>query len=111
MPYFARFDRRGYPTLPPREGYGEWAGTYEADVLDLMDLRLLERLRSVDWAGAVRALDLACGTGRGGVWLRGRGVRALDGIDLTPEMLAQARVKEVYDRLPLAVTSPSTRRS
>jgi SAM-dependent methyltransferase len=50
---------------------------------------------------AERALELACGTGRIGAWLRGRGVRWLDGIDLTPEMLAQAEARGVYDRLLL----------
>jgi SAM-dependent methyltransferase len=81
------------------DGYREWSGTYESVVQDEMDLRLLERIRAVDWGGAERTLDLACGTGRIGRWLRARGVRSLDGIDLTPEMLAQARAKEVYDRL------------
>jgi SAM-dependent methyltransferase len=96
---FARFDVRHYPTLSVTDGYREWSRTYESVVQDEMDLRLLERIRAVDWGAAERTLDLACGTGRIGRWLRGRGVRSLDGIDLTPEMLAQARGKEVYDRL------------
>ena len=96
---FARFDVRHYPTLSVMDGYREWSRTYESVVQDEMDLRLLERIRAVDWGGAERTLDLACGTGRIGRWLRARGVRSLDGIDLTPEMLAQARAKEVYDRL------------
>lgn len=96
---FAPFDRRRYPTLPVREGYGEWAETYEDVVQDEMDLRLLARIETVDWAAAGRAIELACGTGRIGAWLRGRGVRRLDGLDFTPEMLARAAVKSVYDRL------------
>jgi SAM-dependent methyltransferase len=96
---FARFDVRHYPTLSVTDGYREWSRTYESVVQDEMDLRLLERVRAVDWSAAARTLDLACGTGRIGNWLRGRGVRSLDGIDLTPEMLAQARAKQVYDRL------------
>jgi SAM-dependent methyltransferase len=96
---FARFDVRHYPTLSVTDGYREWSGTYESVVQDEMDLRLLERIRAVDWGAAERTLDLACGTGRIGRWLRARGVRSLDGIDLTPEMLAQARAKKVYDRL------------
>ena len=99
MAEFAPYDVRHYPTLPVREVYSAWAQTYEATVLDLMDLRLLERLTTVDWPAAGRALDLACGTGRGGVWLRTRGVSALDGLDLTPAMLQRARAKGVYDRL------------
>jgi SAM-dependent methyltransferase len=99
---FSHFDRRHYPTLNVRDGYGEWAETYESVVLDEMDLRLLARIRTVDWAGTDRALDLACGTGRIGIWLRAQGVRRLDGLDVTPEMLEQARGKAVYDRLVLA---------
>ena len=99
MADFAPFDLRHYPTLPVREGYSAWAETYEATVLDLMDLRLLERLRTIDWPASGRALDLACGTGRGGVWLKAHGVAMIDGLDLTPAMLEKARAKGVYDRL------------
>ena len=98
---FSPFDKRGYATLGVRDGYAEWAGTYERTVLDLMDLRLLARLRSIDWANAGRALDLACGTGRGGVWMRGAGVTDIEGIDFTEAMLTKARAKRVYDRLSL----------
>jgi SAM-dependent methyltransferase len=99
---FEPFDRRHYPTVGVREGYSEWARTYESAVLDEMDLRLLERLDSVDWAGDGRVLDLACGTGRIGAWLRAQGVRHLDGVDFTPDMLAGAERRGVYDRLILS---------
>jgi SAM-dependent methyltransferase len=98
---FTPFDRRGYPTLPVREGYGAWAETYESVVQDEMDLRLLARI-DMDWSGTERVLELACGTGRIGAWLRARGVRRLDGIDFTPEMLAHAEARGVYDRLHAA---------
>ena len=65
-----KFDQRRYPIVDVREGYGEWVRTYEQTVLDEMDLRLLARLRGVDWAAAGDVLDLACGTGRIGAWLR-----------------------------------------
>lgn len=97
---FARFDARHYPTLGVQDGYAAWAPTYEATVLDLMDLRLLERL-SLDWASAGRVLDLACGTGRVGAWLKARGAGPIDGLDLTPEMLAQAGSKAAYAALML----------
>jgi SAM-dependent methyltransferase len=99
---FASFDRRRYPTLPVRDGYREWAETYEDVVQAEMDLRLLARVGTVDWAKAGRVLDLACGTGRIGAWLRAQGVQRLDGLDFTPEMLARAETKGVYDRLILA---------
>jgi SAM-dependent methyltransferase len=96
---FAPFDTRRYPTLPVRDGYREWADTYEDTVLDLMDVRLLARLREIDWPRARRAADLACGTGRTGRWLRAAGVEHIDGVDFTEAMLERARAKNVYDRL------------
>ena len=99
---FAPFDRRRYPTLSVRDGYREWAPTYEGVVQDEMDLRLLARVGTVDWAGAGRAIDLACGTGRIGAWLRAQGVQDVDGLDCTPEMLARAEGKGVYSRLTQA---------
>jgi SAM-dependent methyltransferase len=98
---FSKFDTRHYPTLGVQDGYRAWAPTYEQVVQDEMDLRLLERLTTVDWPGSRRAIDLGCGTGRIGAWLRARGVQLLDGIDLTPEMLKQARERRLYGRLLL----------
>src|SRR5579871_4642083 len=98
---FARFDARHYPTLAVREGYEAWAPTYEATVSDLMDQRLLERLATVHWDQAADAVDLACGTGRGGTWLKARGVKRLTGVDFTPGMLAKAAARCVYDDLRL----------
>jgi SAM-dependent methyltransferase len=95
----ARFDTRGYETLPARKGYGLWAPTYDDAVPDQLDLRLLERVTSVDWAVAGAAVDLACGTGRTGAWLRSRGVSTIDGVDLTPQMLDQARDTGAYRNL------------
>lgn len=95
----SRFDRRNYPIRSVREGYGEWAASYEDVVQDVMDLRLLERVRSVAWDRVQAAADLACGTGRTGVWLAQHGVAQLDGIDLTAEMLEGARAKGVYRQL------------
>lgn len=98
---FSSFDTRHYPTISVKEGYGEWSSTYEDTVLDAMDLRLLARIQSVPWANVRQAADLACGTGRIGVWLRQQGVTTIDGIDLTAEMLAGARAKGVYRQLLL----------
>jgi SAM-dependent methyltransferase len=96
---FKPFDARHYPTLAVSEGYAEWARTYDAVVQDEMDLRLLARLGEVEWAAAGRVLDLACGTGRIGQWLRAQGVGRLEGLDFTPAMLAGARARGIYDRL------------
>ncbi|MER5862157.1 class I SAM-dependent methyltransferase [Kitasatospora sp. NPDC002040] len=99
MAQFADFDTRGYPMVDVRTGYGRWVGSYERTVEDLMDLAVLDRLTTPDWAAAGRAADLGCGTGRTGAWLRGRGVPVVDGVDLTPEMLALARTRGAHDRL------------
>ena len=96
------YDKRRYPIVDVREGYGEWVRTYEATVQDEMDLRLLDRLQTVDWSAPRRVLDLACGTGRIGVWLRKRSDAAIDGVDLTPEMIEVARGKGVYRTVGMA---------
>jgi SAM-dependent methyltransferase len=105
MAEFAPFDTRGYRTVDVRSGYGEWVDTYEQTVQDAMDLELLERLESVDWAGEVA--DLGCGTGRTGAWLAERGLTAIDGVDLTPEMLARAGERGVYRSLAEADVAAS----
>ncbi len=72
----------------------------EATVLDLMDIRLAERV-AIPWAEVKDVIDLACGTGRAGTWLKGKGVEAVDGVDLTPEMLERAKTRQVYRELLL----------
>ena len=96
------YDKRRYPIVDVRQGYGEWVRTYEETVQAEMDLRLLDGLRTVDWAAPRFVLDLACGTGRIAAWLRRRCAAAIDGVDLTPEMLEVARRKGVYRSLLLA---------
>jgi len=49
----------------------------------------------------VRALDLGCGTGLSGAPLRAR-VERLEGVDLSPAMLARARACGLYDALEAA---------
>jgi SAM-dependent methyltransferase len=97
------YDKRRYPIVEVREGYGEWVRTYEQTVHDEMDLRLLERLRTVDWSAARSVLDLACGTGRIGAWVRRHcPTAAIDGVDITPEMLEVARGRGIYRTLGIA---------
>ncbi len=96
---FRDFDARGYRTVDVRTGYGEWVATYERTVEDAMDIAVLERLTDVDWSTSRRVADLGCGTGRTGAWLRERGITAIDGVDLTPEMLATAHRRGCHARL------------
>lgn len=99
MPDFARFDSRNYPVVPTKEGYGDWAPAYEATVEDTMDLALLERIEQVAWHDAERIADLGCGTGRTGAWLRSKSPAALHGVDVTPQMLARAEQRAIYEQL------------
>jgi SAM-dependent methyltransferase len=98
VPSFSAFDSRGYRTVAPREGYDRWAATYEETVEDAMDVGLLERV-AVDWEAVGSAADLGCGTGRTGAWLAARGVGEVDGVDLSPGMLAVARGRGAYRSL------------
>ena len=102
MSRFASFDQRSYRTVAARDGYGQWAATYEQTVKPDMDLLLLERIRGVDWSTIQRCADLGCGTGRTAAWLSSKGVVGIDGVDVTPEMLERARAREVFASLHLA---------
>ncbi len=99
---FSRYDTRRYPTVSVAEGYGDWSAHYEQTVHDEMDIALLDRVASVRWGSVDAAVDLACGTGRIGAWLRARGVKEIDGVDLTPEMLERARARNLYRSLRIA---------
>jgi ubiquinone/menaquinone biosynthesis C-methylase UbiE len=99
------YDKRKYPIIDVREGYAEWSLTYEQIVQDEMDLHLLDRLKTIDWSAQESVLDLACGTGRIGKWIKQRCDAIIDGVDLTPEMLEVARSKDIYRTLHVADVS------
>jgi SAM-dependent methyltransferase len=108
---FSPFDKRGYPTVNARIGYGEWAADYEATVATGLDQPLLDQLTTPDWINLTTAVDLACGTGRTGVWLAQHGVRHIDGVDVTTEMLEIAKAKTVYRHLHVADVAATALRS
>jgi SAM-dependent methyltransferase len=103
----AKFDKRNYPVISPARGYGEWAASYEETVAVGLDRPLLARIATIDWKSLRRAADLAAGTGRTGEWLREAGVGAIDALDLTPEMLARARAKNIYASLKVGDAAAS----
>jgi len=80
-------DKRNYPLTSAASGYGAWAPTYDETVAVGLDRPLLTRLETISWRAVRCAADLAAGTGRTGVWLAEAGVAAIDGLDLSPEML------------------------
>lgn len=96
---FEHVDTRRYPVLSVEDSYAEWATTYDDTVQDEIDIRLLERSAAVPWPDIENAVDLACGTGRISAWLRGRGVRRINGVDLSGEMAGHAHAKNVYAAL------------
>ncbi len=102
MPRFDSFDQRHYPQLGARDGYAQWAETYEGTIKPEMDAWLLDRVETVAWRTIRRAADLGCGTGRTGGWLAERGVRTIDGVDVTPAMLERARLRGVFAELRVA---------
>jgi SAM-dependent methyltransferase len=104
---FSRYDSRGYRTLDVVAGYAVWAPFYDATMDDRLDLPLLRSLVSVDWGRIAAAVDLGCGTGRIGAWLKERGVARVDGVDASSAMLERAGAKRIYDRLVCADAAAS----
>ena len=93
--------------------YDDWSATYEAEVAEngyATPARCADALaRCVAFDAAI--LDFGCGTGLSGLALRAAGFTTLDGVDLSADMLAQARAKGLYRALrqigatdPLGVT-------
>ncbi|MFZ0388270.1 MAG: class I SAM-dependent methyltransferase [Solirubrobacteraceae bacterium] len=72
-------------------GYGAWAASYDDPGNPIVALEQPAVWDLIDQRPAGRALDAASGTGRHAARLVGLG-HDVEGIDLTPEMLATARV-------------------
>lgn len=108
---FAPFDRRQYPVVSVEAGYAEWARDYDRTVTAGLDQPLLDLLTSVNWRRVGRAADLACGTGRSGVWLKNHGVREIHGVDCTRQMLDLAAAKHAHQQLHLADVAHTPLRS
>lgn len=85
--------------------YGDWATTYDADfvassgyiVYAQVADQLLRNRTLID--GPV--LDIGCGTGIVGVCLREGGIEIVDGVDISPPMLAEAGKKRTVDDDPV----------
>jgi len=85
--------------------YAAWADTYDTEFVQsvgyvtfLRVAEILVRQRS-RISGAV--LDVGCGTGIVGVSLREGGIEVVDGIDISPAMLAEAGKKKTGDGDPV----------
>lgn len=83
--------------------FNEFAGEFEATLgsLGYDGPRLLAEIianNTSDMPVGWRILDLGCGTGLGAAYLRPWAAR-LEGVDLSPGMLDQARERKLYDEL------------
>ena len=84
--------------------YAKWADTYESGftvprryVYD----RNAAELLCQGFSGSGPVLDAGCGTGLVGEQLRRLGIAVVDGLDISPEMLAKARSKTAPDGSPV----------
>ncbi len=86
--------------------YRSWATDYDADVFGSADVIGTDRIADLLAAHlpdrAAPIVDLGCGTGAAGARLREHGYTVLDGVDVSPEMLAVAASKKVYRTLVAA---------
>ena len=88
-----------------RRLYAKWASTYEQSFVKAHGYAYHEHVARIFAAAdrpVGRVLDVGCGTGVVGVVLRRNGVGEIDGVDISPEMLAEAARKDVYRELIVA---------
>ena len=95
-----------------RKLYAGWADTYDSDTTEGMGYvahQVVADLSAEFLDKGTPVLDLACGTGMLGSALQELGFSIIDGLDLSPEMLAKARELGVYRTLgELDMTQPYT---
>lgn len=84
-----------------RRLYAKWAATYESSFVDAKQYRYPKAIAEVfnDVLPPVtRVLDIGTGTGLTGMYVtRLRPAVVIDGMDISPEMLAQAKLKKRED--------------
>lgn len=85
-----------------KQVYGDWASTYDQTltacgykspwlVASIITARVSDKTTSI--------LDVGCGTGMSGQAMSQAGFSVIDGIDLSQEMLDEARTKDIYRTL------------
>ncbi|WP_299591793.1 methyltransferase domain-containing protein [uncultured Tateyamaria sp.] len=82
--------------------YDNWAASYEAEVAEngyATPGRCADALKKYVSDVSAPILDFGCGTGLSGLALKLAGFQAIDGVDLSAEMLEGARAKGVYRHL------------
>jgi 2-polyprenyl-3-methyl-5-hydroxy-6-metoxy-1,4-benzoquinol methylase len=105
MPLDPRLSRnyRDHTSETQRETYRQWADTYDQELLEEFGYRAphaaVEHLLNIVPKRDSQILDMGCGTGIVGELLHVAGYREIDGLDLSPEMLAKAKERKVYRKL------------
>lgn len=83
--------------------YRSWAESYDREVGDengyAQPARTVEMLSKFENLSGLKVLDAGCGSGLSGLALAAGGVAHLHGCDFSPDMLAKARLKTVYNHL------------
>lgn len=89
-----------YAVVTPQDSirlYREWADSYEDDFVTghhyVCHLRVVERFAAAARRSDGPVLDIGCGTGVVGWALSRQGSWAIDGLDISPDMLAVAHEK------------------
>lgn len=85
-----------------RDLYDDWAASYEAEVAQngyATPGRCAEALAAHVGDMSTPVLDFGCGTGLSGLALKLAGFEAIDGADLSADMLKQAAEKSTYQTL------------
>lgn len=87
------------PAAYVRELFDAFAPRFDAELEGALGYRTPALLAGMlEGAAPGRVLDLGCGTGLSGVALKPFAAR-LEGLDLSPRMLAEARARGIYDAL------------
>jgi predicted TPR repeat methyltransferase len=106
------------PALPAafiRALFDQYADRFDADLTGALNYRapiLVAQAVGRCGVGAMAAdiLDLGCGTGLSGAALK-HFAKTLEGVDLSPGMLAKARLRAIYDALAIAEAVEFLRRA
>jgi predicted TPR repeat methyltransferase len=91
-------------TEQTRALYDDWAPGYDVEVADAgyaTPARCAKALAGAMTDKSLPVLDVGCGTGLSGQALADAGFRTIDGRDLSPGMVEQARSKNVYRSLAI----------
>ena len=109
--FVARLTALGGGSGDSRDLYEDWAASYERNLQDDYGY-IAPQLAGAAFAAHcpdsdARILDFGCGTGLVGQALAGYGFRQIDGLDISPKMLDEARAKEIYGDLMIGdMTQP-----